>query len=1102
MSHKLEYPPAYYCQSQDGVDKPKIDQKPQTPRICRVLIWGRNGENSISGAFEGKGPMRVSYDLSSQMPLIILTIEQGPWKVDLSYDNTLFSIFGVHENDAVEKSVRKAKDAMHLDVRQREQRQLTMVHIQAKTDQGVPSPVSPVVKHNHPSRLTGAQRQLFEALIGAKGVSIFRVQHHGVVELFRFYRGIQQAREELTGEGIPATDYWHYTREKGYSDVPGERLKALDKGVTLDPTPPYWMATELNYTPSEQNRKVPVVWGKYPPKSSFHNMHEYEMIMGAAARHEREQVKHDLLNLFESKTPHRSRFNNVVDSNTNSLAWIHVDINTEDEGRKVIPPSGTRVRVSFWQEGVEAREKDDWRGLTMDVSTTADFAILAEAPSAGRWSEGVKRVTLKADIDSTSMNRMIQRMQDAVTFEPEPLPEDDECGRFDLHATLLAHGPSFDKDHCKFVNLFKLVSPNERDEGARRYGRVLDMFKLDHFQLMAFNASTMQLVAGLAVIQGAPGTGKTRVNACIAIALASVGIKVLVTAASNNGAEALLGKIVDALEENEQLKEWLDIVHFQTPNTTADIAVSQDPTAPKPGRLEATAALRVGLHGKSDDEQDPRLVKYSMAAKVFRYAEQNRGSDADCKEWWRLRNNIAVKSRNAKDKDYGEFLDVNEKLSKVVLRRPKMTIVASTLNNTSHKVLRENGYEPKLLMVDEAGQSLELDNVIAMTLPSLRAVVLTGDQKQLSPTVLSALGPRNPYAKQLATSLFARLIVQSFPFCMLQINYRMHPDISLLPNTLFYDGRLTNADNTTVVDPISRTFIEFCRSPQMAFGVFNKLGALGVRRMFVNVPFGRGEHHPGSTSVHNPANVNVVRKLVWDLLRFQPSEQSVSPVLDASHIGIITPYKDEKREIVRELANDSLRLGAPSNLTLVKVATVDGFQGREAEIIILDLTAANPRDPARIGFVGDAKRLNVGLTRPKSGLIIIGNMDLWWKAITFIIRPENRPDFGRFMQDVHTRSHLVEWPNIQNDLGLYVQTSASLSNPPPGDGQGGSGSNESPASFWDDIATGTSTAQSLAQPGSKRKVDDVMEVEEGPAAGQRRHVTPQVQEEEINSPTT
>merc|ERR1712046_117358 len=88
-----------------------------------------------------------------------------------------------------------------------------------------------------------------------------------------------------------------------------------------------------------------------------------------------------------------------------------------------------------------------------------------------------------------------------------------------------------------------------------------------------------------------------------------------------------------------------------------------------------------------------------------------------------------------------------------------------------------------------------------------------------------------------------------------------------------------------------------------------------------------------------------------------------------SQIGVITPYDGQRAYIILVME----RIG-PLNQRLyheVEVASVDAFQGREKEYIILSCVRSN--DHQGIGFLSDPRRLNVALTRAKYGLIILGN---------------------------------------------------------------------------------------------------------------------------------
>ena len=109
-------------------------------------------------------------------------------------------------------------------------------------------------------------------------------------------------------------------------------------------------------------------------------------------------------------------------------------------------------------------------------------------------------------------------------------------------------------------------------------------------------------------------------------------------------------------------------------------------------------------------------------------------------------------------------------------------------------------------------------------------------------------------------------------------------------------------------------------------------------------------HLKDSKSIVNELEADVSVSIARDYLNAGVSEDD---------IGIISPYADQVKLIQES--------------TPVEVKTVDGFQGREKEIIIISTVRSN--EHGNIGFLKDLRRLNVAITRAKRKLIIIGNKD-------------------------------------------------------------------------------------------------------------------------------
>ena len=111
------------------------------------------------------------------------------------------------------------------------------------------------------------------------------------------------------------------------------------------------------------------------------------------------------------------------------------------------------------------------------------------------------------------------------------------------------------------------------------------------------------------------------------------------------------------------------------------------------------------------------------------------------------------------------------------------------------------------------------------------------------------------------------------------------------------------------------------------------------------------EQEPDGLSRLNPREGQVVLDQVNTLC-----EAGVSP----RDIAVIAPYAAQVRWL-RQHADQEL----------LEVDTVDGFQGREKEVVIISTVRCNTR--GEVGFLADARRMNVALTRARRKLIVVGD---------------------------------------------------------------------------------------------------------------------------------
>ena len=281
----------------------------------------------------------------------------------------------------------------------------------------------------------------------------------------------------------------------------------------------------------------------------------------------------------------------------------------------------------------------------------------------------------------------------------------------------------------------------------------------------------------------------------------------------------------------------------------------------------------------------------------------------------------------------------------------------------------------KVLLCEEAGEVLEAHLLTAL-LPSIEHAILIGDHQQLRPQVQNhefKTEHKNGERFALDKSLFERLVQPStqtscVPYQTLSTQRRMHPSISeLVRSTLYPSLEDYNVDYPEVVGMKKRLFW-----------------------------FNHGNHEKGrdindaSTSHTNDYEVEMIAGLVSHLTK--------QGVYRSGQIAVLTPYLGQMRSIrVRlstmfevvtndrdvddlegaglETNGDELRQQGPvAKATLsgtIRIATVDNFQGEEAEIVIISLVRSN--DQQKCGFLVTSNRINVLLSRAKHGMYIFGD---------------------------------------------------------------------------------------------------------------------------------
>nr|XP_055035797.1 probable helicase senataxin isoform X1 [Misgurnus anguillicaudatus]XP_055035798.1 probable helicase senataxin isoform X1 [Misgurnus anguillicaudatus] len=353
-------------------------------------------------------------------------------------------------------------------------------------------------------------------------------------------------------------------------------------------------------------------------------------------------------------------------------------------------------------------------------------------------------------------------------------------------------------------------------------------------------------------------------------------------------------------------------------------------------------------------------------------------------------------------------------------------VICCTLSTSGSTVLenafRRLGHEPfSCVIIDEASQAKETETLIPM-LYRCPAVILVGDPNQLPPTVVSQKAKELGYDQSLMVRLCKSLQSNSqpSPVFLLSMQYRMHPDICEFPSKYIYNNTLKNdwqgqcrqyeeEERTLTVSELS--FIRLLRGRCECETAQKRCSFSWPFKPYRVFDVTDGRENKEGDSFSNQKEV----KLVLMLLKLLSEKQSV-------RVGVITPYNAQKRKIMDAMRKPDFEC----KHLQVEVDTVDGFQGREMDCIIVSCVRASS-EMGSIGFLGNRQRLNVTITRAKFSLFILGHLRT--------LREQS--DWGALIDDAKRRGTIIKTQerDYQSDVRKILKRdllSRSLSHPPVG----------------------------------------------------------------------
>lgn len=523
-----------------------------------------------------------------------------------------------------------------------------------------------------------------------------------------------------------------------------------------------------------------------------------------------------------------------------------------------------------------------------------------------------------------------------------------------------------------------IYNPTKQPIVVRRHNfdsfkATLEKFHNESQQDAIINACCIK--SGIFLLQGPPGTGKTHTIRGILSTLLTHSklvdpgfdsCKILVCAPSNTAVDEIANRVLtDKLyKHNGTFIENVNFVRLGNQKKAFfDMREKKKDLKETPEAvLKITLSEQVKKFIQTSDcyKETEEFKRFNEEVFIIKKAIEKYKEEKNNQKIVELQEQLSKKQKAMFQE---KFHNKNQK--EAVLAAEKRILQAAhvfftTLSGSGAKELDilVNGID--VVIIDEACQSVELSSLIPFRL-NPKIAILVGDPQQLPATTFSSRSHKSLYSR----SLFERLQIGGCSLDLLETQYRMVKEICEFSSTQFYSRRL-------------KTFEKVEQVPSW-------IKSKGIY-MF-DLETSCESRSQSETSLFNEPEFEFIRDLYWHLGDLHASKLG---------IGIISPYKKQV-EFIRHMLNEQFDDWKFD----IEVNTIDGFQGREKDVIIISTV----RSGDSVGFLNDARRLNVAVTRARFALWVVGSakclrLNTDWNALMDYANKEGKFRKCKSFEDV------------------------------------------------------------------------------------------------------